>query len=61
MRDKYNTSLFAVANISRVKWLLKKSEYHMNKFGTMNLNGTIVTDIRFQRIAKVIETAGTQK
>jgi len=32
----------------------------MNKFGTMNLNGTIVTDIRFHRIAKVIETAGTE-
>jgi hypothetical protein len=33
--NNYKTSLFAdtcniVANISRVKWLLKKSDYHMN-------------------------------
>jgi len=59
-RDKYITSLFAdtyntVANISRVKWLLKKSDYHMNKFGMMNLNGSIVTGIRIHRIAKVIK------
>ena len=33
----------------------------MNKFGRMNLNGTVVTGIRFHRIAKVIEKAGTQK
>jgi len=55
--DTYNI----VANISRVKWLLKKSDYHMNKFGMMNLNGTTVTGIRFHRTAKLIETAGTKK
>lgn len=33
----------------------------MNKFGMMNLNGSIVIGIRIHRIAKVIEKACTQK